>query len=456
MSIVDVHCHNFNADDLPVKGFVKRVAGSRFGLAKAVAWTVDKVVQGLAPGSEENKKLDRLLAADDTRAGEAGADDLLGDLEDETDELLAELEVVEADTYTAAKADAVAEDIAELGEQADVAEGFGDIRRYIKWAALFGKSRLDLTRVLIATYNEVDLFCPMLVDMAKGLEDTAKTSIAEQLELQEKISRLSMMDRLGAQIHPFVGFDPRRFEGLQLAQAAVRDWGCVGVKMYPPMGYRPFGNAADVPHEMTEEEARRVDETLEAFYDWCVAEDVPITAHGNPTNYAHEAYQEFSSPDHWKKVLQRWGELRLNLGHFGGSGEGDHRDWPRKIAAMAKQYPKLYADNGNHQLGRIPRYFDMLERLFADGSTDTNAMMDRFMFGTDWYMVAAHRDHALFLSRFRDEYRARFPLSVDQFMGNRALTYLGFDDASNKNNQRLRKRYETYTPDKMPGWLAQP
>ena len=37
MTIVDVHCHTFNADDLPVRGFVKRVAGNRNALARVLA-----------------------------------------------------------------------------------------------------------------------------------------------------------------------------------------------------------------------------------------------------------------------------------------------------------------------------------------------------------------------------------------------------------------------------------
>ena len=51
--IVDIHCHNFNADDLPVKGFVRSVGGTKTSLAKLIDGVVDDKVQGHAPGYKE-------------------------------------------------------------------------------------------------------------------------------------------------------------------------------------------------------------------------------------------------------------------------------------------------------------------------------------------------------------------------------------------------------------------
>jgi len=48
MTIVDIRCHTFNADDLPVRGFVKRVAGNRQALARVLARAIDLVIQGIA------------------------------------------------------------------------------------------------------------------------------------------------------------------------------------------------------------------------------------------------------------------------------------------------------------------------------------------------------------------------------------------------------------------------
>jgi hypothetical protein len=41
-TVVDVHCHTFNADDLPVQGFVSRVAFHNVELARSLAGLVDR------------------------------------------------------------------------------------------------------------------------------------------------------------------------------------------------------------------------------------------------------------------------------------------------------------------------------------------------------------------------------------------------------------------------------
>lgn len=66
--VVDVHCHVFNADDLPVRGFVQRLHLSTPVLGPMLSILVDRVVQGRAPGYRQDMaKIRRLLAT----AGEA-------------------------------------------------------------------------------------------------------------------------------------------------------------------------------------------------------------------------------------------------------------------------------------------------------------------------------------------------------------------------------------------------
>ena len=50
MPIVDIHCHTFNGDDLPVKGFIRRVGGTKTSLVKLIDGFVDDKVQDKAPG----------------------------------------------------------------------------------------------------------------------------------------------------------------------------------------------------------------------------------------------------------------------------------------------------------------------------------------------------------------------------------------------------------------------
>ena len=131
-------------------------------------------------------------------------------VEADVQDWLAELERGDPTLVAAASAEAQIDAIEsdEVPEEGLLDAGDA-LKRYFKWAALFGKSRFELTTTLIELYPEVDLFVPLLVDF-QGLEDTPKTSVIMQLELQERISRLSLYGRLGATVLPFVGFDPRQ------------------------------------------------------------------------------------------------------------------------------------------------------------------------------------------------------------------------------------------------------
>jgi predicted TIM-barrel fold metal-dependent hydrolase len=447
VTIVDIHCHTFNADDLPVKGFVKRVAGNRNALARILARALDNIIQRMADdAADELSALNALLASEGVE--EAVPESVTAAVEQEADQILAEISAEDP----AGVAEATAEIQVEEGTEEGL-EGITDllgVKRYVRWAALFGKRRLALTRALVQTYPEVDLFTPMLVDLM-GLEDKPKSTILQQLEINEKISRLSMRGDLGATVHPFVGFDPRRLGAVPLAQAAVEHWGCVGIKLYPLMGFRPMGNVDAPPKGMTAEEAMGVDDALWRLYEWCQNKDVPITAHSSPSNQADQSFVNFSEPANWKAVLANWPNLHLNLGHFGWGGR--EHGWPRTICRMANDHPHLYADIGNHEIANLDDTFGTLGQLFDDVSIDTREMKRRFMFGTDWYMLASHRDYEDFLHRVRDKYAASFTAGLDRFMSGAALSFLGFDDSTNQNNQRLRARYKHFGY-RAPGWLA--
>ena len=460
MAIVDIHCHTFNGDDLPVKGFIKRVGGTKTSLVHLIDDLVDDKVQGHAPGlakelEEVQKRLDPELEGLEVMETEQS-------LDEEAEAVFAEISAANVELVQAAQDELSAESTAPTEEGLEgILDTFGDVKRWVKWALLFAKSRVKLTEILADTYGEVNLFTPMLVDLEPGLNDPAETSVHEQLQMQAEISKVSMLGKLrgspDARVHPFVGFDPRRAGAVEIVRDAVTDFGCVGVKMYPPMGFRPLGNLDHpLPEGMSAAEAEAVDATLRELYAFCVADEVPVTAHGNPTNFAAKAFDEFSSPDNWRSVLDEFPDLHLNLGHFGGSGEGDHADWPAKIAALAGSFPHLYADIGNHDLDGLADYMSMLRGLFTAPATAT--MQSRLMFGTDWYMVANHRDFKEFLVEFRSEYgkafpENQFPGARDDFMGGNALRFLGFDDSHSKNTQRVVKRYRDLNAA-IPGWLT--
>jgi Amidohydrolase len=472
MTVVDIHCHTFNADDLPVRGFLERVVFNNHDLVRDVAVLVDLLIQGTAPGyAEENAYLDHLLSLPTPRRGQRALQPMaLPDLEVSVEQAYLELQT----THPAL--------VERLSEEMPRPEGtralwFGDgARRAVRWVKLFGMRRVDITGHLVANFggDAVDLFTPMLVDLGMGLDDKAKTTASQQIALQEKISRLSMQGRLPvrtkAQVHPFVGFDPRRelwaqkvgeiVTPFELVQRAVERYGFVGVKMYPPMGFRPTAN--EPTREIkTKADARKVDQILERLYQWCEDEDVPITVHCNASNDASEDYVNFSHPDLWAQVLGKHKRLHLNLGHFGGTGKtGRPSDWAGKITRLAERYPHLYADVGCHGIHKTvvaKNYEAALRRLVKPSS----AMRERLMYGSDWFMLALLPKNEDFLRAYEALYTRAVSSdasAVRSFLGGAALGFLGFSAEErangNKNGLRLAERYGVHAPDRVPAWLS--
>lgn len=470
-SVVDIHCHTFNADDLPVRGFIRRTQFEDRRLGDLVAGLADRLVDG-APGfTAEKGRLDLLLGADAFADAFETAVEVpapVAEFERDVDRAMRMLD--ERDPGLVRQVGATMLDAESSG-----LEGFGDwfnaARRAVRWVSMFRAYRLDNTLLMIANFGDrIDLYTPLTVDLEFGLHDRTETTPRQQVVLQEKISRLSMLGRLPGvnrgRVHPFIGFDPRREvqdqisgeveSALDVVKLAITTYGFVGVKLYPPMGFRPIGNQATV--DMSAELAARVDGVLNSLYDWCQSEDVPITAHCSSGVHAHDTFADFASPAHWARVLADYPRLRLNLGHFGGETVSPVSDsWPWQIARLATgAHPRLFADIGNHRIYDATfrdGYFAMLRSMF-DGA-ETAGMVERLMFGSDWYMMAIHPEHDAFLDQYQAAYEDHFDATqATSFFGGAALRFLGFDDPNSGSNVRLAARYARYAPDRVPAWLA--
>jgi predicted TIM-barrel fold metal-dependent hydrolase len=474
MPIVDIHCHAFNADDLPVRGFIHRLHLRNVFLGTTLAELVDKLVQGNAPGyAADVARLDSVLGPGDSlempMSVPGGSDP--GLFEDEVDRALADL--YQQDSDLVERVGGAIGDEHALTDGTPPPEGVADLwrnaRRAVRWVKLFGRSRLDLVADYVHTFgDEVDLVTPLLVDLGTGLGDVAKTSGRQQIALFEKLSRASMLGVLPgagkAQLHPFVGFDPLRElrarrtndieTPLDLVRTAVLRYGFVGVKVYPPMGWRPSGNHSR--RGLSGADASEVDRIVDDLAQWCAAEQVPITAHCANSNHADPGFDGFGGPDDWLPVLRRHPGMHVNLGHFGGASAREADDgWPWRIARATRELPGLYADVGNHRIydrALTRSYLGMIERMFAAPPTDV--MADRIMYGSDWFMVAIHPEYEQFLGRYTELFGRFGSERTDRFLGGNALSFLGFDDPSNKNAQRLLARYQRFAPDRVPSWLV--
>ncbi len=369
---VDVHCHAFNASDLPVSGFVQRVG---FGdpesqvvldrdprtskallpamAATLIGWlswaiTAKDELAALQGGQRPKAIRDRVSMTpelDDRNArvlfdvinGRAGGDvrkDLPAppSLPAETTNLFfkALLQEVRMDERTAT-AHRGQSDLYR-GIVKGLADSKGPFGQLWRWSRTLTGSRREILSEAVRLYGGaggINLFTPALIDFSLWLDDEADSDLESQIRVAEALQRQA----LGANVHFFAPFDPwrqirdqrqgRRPTALDLAKWAVREMGFVGVKVYPAMGFRPSGNAGaglTYPERAKEfpDFPARLDNALEELYAWAEAERVPIVSHTMHSQGAAPGYAERSHPQHWRAVLLRHPRLRVDLVHLGG------------------------------------------------------------------------------------------------------------------------------------------
>lgn len=453
MPIVDVHAHVFNADDLPIKGFVKAR-----GIPTWIALLIDKVLQHAADSPKLNAMVDVDAIDESDELSDEDIQAFVMHIIETTPEILAALQ------------EAIDHDLEQIGANVPAApidsgstKGiFSNLRRIkdandlVKWVLLLTKSQRKISKRLVKTYKAIDLFVPMMMDMDKWLNDDTPNSQSRQIQILENV-----IDSMPGKIHPFVAYDPRRAieEGVEATLAriddAIENRGFIGVKLYPPMGYRASNNAAAVP-PLTDPE--KYDDALKALFRLCNDKGIPITAHCTPAGAEAKpgVSGKNANPSFWRETLSEFGDLRLNLAHFGGIEnlikEG-RKSWAWEIGAMMDDFPNLYADTGHHGvLQRTKRrdFFEKLAELF-----DAHPVLEgRFMFGTDWHMLARLDDHRKFLKIYRRQYAKMIDddAAVQKFLGSNAMRFLGLVKGG-ANAERLVRYYAAKSLPK-PDWLA--
>ena len=300
---IDVHCHFFNARDIPIRGFLQRVvladyaanqnAAKQAGLSISfdiwkgmMAYLADFVLKGEAPNPEDEMKCLRqgpacLRAASPSHTSARGLSaprDPLADVLQErlqpsesksrslsgedahnpeaeafVDFVLNEMQAsgAEAPASSAKSMRGLGSSMRRSAEAiADfLKQGGSYFSRYFDWARLLTDYRENIARKYFSLYNDAGrrlvLAAPALVDYNYWLNDQSPSPLEEQVKLMGQLSL-----KLPVPTHGYVAFDPLRAirgaEGpapLDIVKEAVTKHGFLGVKLYSPMGFKPSGNA---------------------------------------------------------------------------------------------------------------------------------------------------------------------------------------------------------------------
>ena len=313
-------------------------------------------------------------------------------------------------------------------------------------------ARVEMIRRLdgyTAGKHPIDLYVPLAVDMEYGAEQQALVSPLEQFDLLALISEASLRGKLGINgvVLPMIAYDPRREDGdprnnLADVQERVCRGEAIGIKLYPPMGFRPIRNA--VPDW---------DVRLRQLYDWCCRKGVPITAHCSPANAVRDA-DGFAEAAEWGPVLDEFEGLRLNLAHTGGLQD---RDWnQRAIEFLAQQLAlgrHVFADVGNHDLTKRESLAGLFASLFRDVDTaartfgvERSELFAQLMFGSDYWFLTANARPEQFLPDYLAEaeaaIRQRMPADdvdrlIESFRGGAAIRFLQLREHGSGNRTRV-------------------
>lgn len=512
---IDVHAHVFNATDLQVKEFVNRVltrqgggigqVGRYFGgVLQSIAWAASP---DTADETRELAKLKPAIMACESEANVASLRQLrqrkykegVAELRQEADRRRSALNLTRSDLNRS---------ILSLPEEP---QGLRQILNmpdtYEEFAANQPLSRTGLSDVelrevtlnsalkfvvemfqyrFVSVYNylgdysagsdqKIDLLTPAVVDYDWWLNKGSSTpsALPDQMRLMREISILS-----GGRVHALVPFDPFRqavhdfgdnsgFSPIDLVRESVETHGALGVKLYPPMGFAPFGNQGlDIWRDKTwlpdfakrADFPSRLDDSMSKLYEYCAANEVPVMGHSNRSNGPSDDFESLTDPDFWRQAASTHDEVKMSFGHFGGAGStpdigesqveafldllvADHESGQRRLQADASYFSTLL---------ETPAELDAtLELIYRYGPEDGQVAIDRLMYGSDWKMLAAEVNSEHYLRRIAPVIRSlQERLGVDteieaKFFGLNAVNYFGLA-AGQQNRTRLENFYDRH------------
>lgn len=305
----------------------------------------------------------------------------------------------------------------------------------------------------------VDAVFGSLVDFDYWLDCIPQSSRMDQMKLHSLLSSLS-----GGYMLPIISYNPwtdikHKDASFQLMKTAIEDYGFIGVKIYPPNGFYPYGN---VEIENTTSQRRPnlklLDQKLEQMFAWCAQERIPVMAHTAQSMGSDAAADEFGGPVGWQALLNKFTGNSLpviNAGHFGGddSGEFGQNNWTSEFGTIFK------SDKGKYFYGDVGYWTELencvhqdceaLQRIRKALQASDNIADKRIMYGTDWLMSSKEPDWQDYPKKL--EQHLDGVLNLDRFFYKNALECFGL----NKGGVQRDKIEQIFTAQTngLPQWL---
>jgi predicted TIM-barrel fold metal-dependent hydrolase len=458
--LIDAHAHVFNASDLPARSFLKLVFLGHYpaqGTERllnlndrdVLDWLLRLFVSiagsNVPTAAHEIDVLEGRVSADPASATEQGASEetirrsaeFLRTATDRnsrqgprrgksllTDALLRAGGVTERRLLTT-MSDNQLQDVAARAFRSRF-----DVGVYLRWFSMFRRYRYSLVDELADDHRKQGfnsiLLAPALVDYSKWLGEETVSPLADQIAVMSRISRRST----GPAIHGYVAFDPLRDvyfargkdsraddrpnkRPLDLVREALTQHGFIGVKLYPPMGFKPAANSKGqeypkrVLDDLGETVSDSLNRSLDELYSLCAELGAPILSHTAETNGAGPGYASRADPAYWIPVLQKWPQLHVCLAHFGHfsyvsatapSGiRPPASSWEWTFGRFVKEHPQapLFADVSyfSEILDPSAPGRKSLADKFIRFAAQFDPKLEHLMFGTDWIMIGQEKGY---------------------------------------------------------------
>jgi predicted TIM-barrel fold metal-dependent hydrolase len=316
----------------------------------------------------------------------------------------------------------------------------------------------------------IEVFFAAAVDFDVPLQAHPLSSpLEDQLQLMAAIAVVT-----DGRVLPFAPFDPRRdvehdSEAFRLVKKGVTQYGCVGVKLYPPMGFRAFGNTGPDPgcSWPNDDYGKKLDCSLGRLFTWCRDNEVPILAHSSESNGVSKACQRLGGPDDWRTALENHPGLQVCVGHFGGDNHNaEHAGYARTLGfanlmheasatglyADVSYMPGLFAPES--ELSRI-----VDELLSAPASTGVNTQVgDRLLYGSDWFMISLDANEKAYALEMAKRFRTiGGEAQVAKVFSLNTIAFFRLAKQAGGEIGPLRGRLDTFFAQHQisPDWLAQ-
>lgn len=497
---IDAHAHFFNASDVNVGGYVEEcVAHSKPEPLRTFIRVMGSVLDNMAGNAktaaqEYNELLTmagqlRAFGVEDVGAQldaqiEARRNDIATQLYDEMRRQRADVHYVRAKQGDI-RARALNEAVPQLTPQVirdamapsqpltpfsvgALRSTGGDADGVLRFAGYMMQDRWMNVRTYSQAYSTapdafgIDAAFGALVDFDYWLKCPAHSPREDQMKVHALIAYLS-----GGYVLPLIGYNPwtdikRNGASLDLVKKAIQNYGYIGVKIYPPVGYRAYGNAEpSVPAAtLPRPDPKEVDTKLEALFDLCAAEGVPVMGHSNSSMGREDAADAFGGPVGWRALEAHYrtrGKAlpAINLAHFGGDTKQVGDQWPTAFARIMADYPQsaIYGDlaywSDVRACGLVDDQVctDLRQRL-DDARHAYPDLEKRLMYGSDWLMLSQEPDWTRF--PFQMAAATKGLLDPDRFYATNALT--GF--ALGTNSPHRQRVLDALELSSVPTWMT--